>query len=49
MDIHLGQILEITFILVLVYLVITNSSGFDSVLSQFGGTYTGAVKTLQGR
>lgn len=44
-----GRILEGTATLVLVYLVLTNASGFSSAASAAGSVYTNAVKTLQGR
>ena len=44
-----GRLLEITFILVLAFLVLTNASGFYQALSALGQTYVGGVKTLQGR
>lgn len=44
-----SKILEITFVLVLVFLVITNANGFSSAVRAIGGVYSSAVKTLQGR
>ena len=44
-----GKVLEITFILVLMYLVLTNGSGFSSAVASVGSGYTSAVRTLQGR
>jgi hypothetical protein len=45
----IGKILEITFVLVLAYLVIANASNFSIAIRSIGSVYTGAVKTLQGR
>jgi hypothetical protein len=44
-----GRILEITFILVLMYLVLTNGNAFSQVVGSIGSVYTSSVKTLQGR
>lgn len=43
------QILEITFTLILLYLVLSNASAFSSITTSIGNVYTSAVKTLQGR
>lgn len=44
-----SKILESTFLLILVFLVLTNALGFDTVISAIGNVYMGAVRTLQGR
>jgi hypothetical protein len=44
-----SQVLEITFILILLYLVLTNGSAFSQVVGASGNVYTNAVRTLQGR
>jgi hypothetical protein len=44
-----GKVLEITFILVLMYLVLTNGSAFSQVVGSIGNVYTSSVRTLQGR
>ncbi len=44
-----GRILEITFVLIVLYLVLSNGSSFGSVVNTIGSTYIGAVKALQGR
>lgn len=44
-----GRILEITFILVLMYLVLTNGNAFSQVVSSIGSVYNNSVRTLQGR
>lgn len=45
----INRILEITFVLVLAYLVIANASNFSKAITALGSVYVGAVKTLQGR
>lgn len=45
----LSHILEITFTLVLVYLLLSNSFGLSQVLKSAGAVYTEGVKALQGR
>jgi hypothetical protein len=44
-----NRILEITFVLVLAYLVIANAQNFSVALATIGGVYANSVKTLQGR
>jgi hypothetical protein len=44
-----SQILEISFMLVLVYLVVVNADGFSSSVRALGSVYTASIKTLQGR
>lgn len=44
-----NRIIELTGTLVLVFLVLTNAKGFDTVASAVGNVYTSAVRTLQGR
>lgn len=44
-----GKIIEVTAVLVGLYLVLTNATSFGTVASATGNVYTGAVKTLQGR
>lgn len=41
--------LEITFVLIVLYLVLTNSSGFSSGVRAIGSVYTQSVRALQGR
>jgi hypothetical protein len=45
----IGKVLEITFVLVLAYLVLANAPNFSIAVQSVGGVYNGAVKTLQGR
>ena len=44
-----SRVLEITFVLVLAYLVIANANNFAIAIQSIGAVYAGAVKTLQGR
>lgn len=43
------QALEIAFVAVLAYLVLTNAGGFSQIAASIGNVYTSSVKTLQGR
>jgi hypothetical protein len=49
MDIQWSRILEITFVAIVLYLVLSNAKGFSSALSSLSNAYTSGVKTLQGR
>lgn len=42
-------IIESTFVLILVYLVVSNAYGFSTSMKAVGDLYTSSVKTLQGR
>ena len=44
-----GKVLEITFVLVMAYLILANAHNFSIAAQTVGGVYSGAVKTLQGR
>lgn len=44
-----GRIIEVTFLLVLAYLVVANAGGFSLAMNGLANAYTGAVRTLQGR
>ncbi len=44
-----SKILEITFTLVLVYLVLSMSDGFSEAITAIGNVYSKSVKTLQAR
>lgn len=46
---NLSRWLEITFILILLYLVLSRALGFSSVVRSIGKVYVDAVKALQGR
>jgi len=43
------QWFEITFVLILVYLVLSHGSAFSTSINAIAGAYTGSVKALQGR
>jgi hypothetical protein len=43
------QWFEITFILVLVYLILSHGDAFSKAIYAITGLYTGSVKSLQGR
>jgi hypothetical protein len=47
--IDLGEWVEITFFVVLIYLIIANAQGFSSAIRSTSNAYIGAVKALQGR
>lgn len=44
-----GRVLEITFVAVLLFLVVTNADGFARVTTAIGSVYSQSVRTLQGR
>jgi len=43
------RVLEITFVLIILYLVLANAYGFSSAVTSIGSVYTTSVKALQGR
>lgn len=43
------SIIEVTLVLILVYLVLVNAQGFASAVRAIGSVYTSSVKALQGR
>ena len=45
----IGRWMEITFVLIILYLVLSRATGFASAVSSIAQGYTGAVKALQGR
>lgn len=45
----LDKWLELTAVLIFVYLILSNSQGFATVTNALGGLYTSSVKVLQGR
>lgn len=47
--IDLGEWVEITFFVILIYLILSRSQGFSSVVRSTSNAYIGAVKALQGR
>ena len=46
---NVGRWLEITFVLIILYLVLSRAFGFSAVVKSMGGVYVNAVKALQGR
>ena len=46
---NVGKILEITFTLIVIYLVVQNAMGASSLIKSSGAVYVDAVKALQGR
>lgn len=44
-----SRVLEITFSLILVYLILSKASGFSSAVSSISSGYVSSVKALQGR
>jgi hypothetical protein len=46
---QLSRWIEITFVLLILYLVLANSGAFATVTSSLSSSYVGAVKVLQGR
>lgn len=44
-----ARLLEITVTLIILYLVLSQSKGFASVMNSLSNAYVGAVKALQGR
>ena len=44
-----GDILQITFVLVMAYLIIANADNFAKAAGAAGTVYTNAVTVLQGR
>lgn len=47
--IDFSGLLEITFVLIVLFLVLSRPQGFSSTVRSLSGAYIGAVKTLQGR
>ncbi len=47
-DLGLGQLFEMTFLLVLVFLLLRNAGGLSQALGAFADAYTRGVKSLQG-
>lgn len=46
---NVDRLLEITFTLILVYLVLSNAGQFSSVVNSLSTAYTSGVKVLQAR
>lgn len=49
MDFKFSQLLEITLVAVVLFLVLNNWYGFQQILKSGGEVYTSGVKALQGR
>jgi len=47
-DMGLGGLFEMTFLLILVYLLLRNADGLATALNAFTAGYTKGVKALQG-
>jgi len=45
----IGRILEITFLLILVYLVLSRALDFSQAVNAIGNVYVQSVRALQGR
>lgn len=45
----MGRVLEITFVLILAYLILSRAVGFSSAVRAIGKVYVDSVKALQGR
>ena len=43
------HVIEVTFTLIVVYLVLANAFGFSSAVTSIGNVYVQSVKALQGR
>lgn len=43
-----GRVIEVTFTLIAMYLVITNADKFSTAANAVGGVYVNAVRALQG-
>lgn len=46
---NIGRWMEITFMLILAYLILSNYKGFAAAINSIGGAYTSSVRALQGR
>lgn len=44
-----SQIIEVTFILIMTYLILKDAGAFSTAAKAVGDVYTSAVRTLQGR
>lgn len=44
-----GRIIEISFVLIILYLVLNKASNFGSAVRSIGDVYVSGVKVLQGR
>lgn len=44
-----GQIIELTFLLIMAFLILSNADSFGTGARAVADVYTSAVRTLQGR
>lgn len=44
-----GRIIEVTFTMIMTYLILKDAGAFSTAAKAVGDVYTGAVSTLQGR
>lgn len=44
-----SRLLEITFLLIVLYIVVANARAFSTIVSTLGATYTSSVRALQGK
>lgn len=49
MDARIGQIIEGTFVVVALYLIVKNAGGFSQTVTAISSAYAGSVKALQGQ
>lgn len=45
----MSKVIEFTFYLIILYLVVINYRGFAQVISSLASAYTSGVRSLQGR
>lgn len=44
-----GRVIEGTIVLIVLYLILSNSKGFSDIVKSSGAVYGNSVKVLQGR
>lgn len=49
MDARIGQIIEGTFVVVALFLIVKNAPGFSQTIGAIASAYSGSVKALQGQ
>ncbi len=47
-DFGLGALFEMTFVLILIFLILSKAQGLSTALGAFGDVYTRSIKALQG-
>ncbi len=45
----MNRVIEVTFVLIVLFLVLSRATGFSSAVRSISQGYIGAVKALQGR